>query len=158
MGEQSHLFLLAGGGGRARGRRGVAARWECGVAVAGAADGPGAPGTERRRSGRVRRDPRRYHCRNTECVQKTFSARGDLVGPHQRWTERFQARLEQQIVDMDLKTNAQILDISYRQIRAREAELIARAEQVAWYEEQVIKEAATLQVGLDEHSPHRRHK
>ncbi len=101
---------------------------------------------------------RRYHCRNTECAQKTFTARGDLVGPHQRLTDRFVAGLREQIVDMDLKTNAQLLDISYRQIRAMEADLITRAEQVAWYEETLIQDANALHVGLDEHSQHRRHK
>lgn len=36
--------------------------------------------------------------------------------------------------------------------------MIARAEDVAWYQEQIIKEAAALHIGLDEHSQHRRHQ
>ncbi len=101
---------------------------------------------------------RRYHCRNSECEQKTFTARGDLVAEHRRLTERFRSGLQEQIVDMDLKTNAQVLDIGYGQIRALEAELMAQAERVAWYEETLLREAKELHVGLDEHSQHRRHK
>lgn len=56
---------------------------------------------------------RRYHCRHRACAQKTFTARGDLAGPHQRWTARFAAGLPPQLMDMDLKTNAQVLDPSF---------------------------------------------
>src|SRR5262249_23507120 len=59
---------------------------------------------------------------------------------------------------VDLKTNAQMLDISYRQIRDYAAEVLGVAAQVAWYEEALIKEAAELHIGMDEHSIRRGHK
>ena len=99
-----------------------------------------------------------YHCRNGACVRRSFTAIGDLWQSHRRMTERFHEHLQEQLVDIDLKTNAQVLDISYRQIRDCEAEVLAAAAQVAWYEEALIKEAAELHIGMDEHSIRRGHK
>jgi transposase len=99
-----------------------------------------------------------YHCRNVACARRSFTAVGDLIKNHGRMTQRFHAHLQEQLVDVDLKTNAQVLDISYRQIRDYEAEVLAAAAQVAWHEEALIKEAAELHIGMDEHSIRKGHK
>ncbi len=99
-----------------------------------------------------------YHCRNAECERRSFTAVGNLCKGHGRLTQRFHAHLQEQLVDVDLKTNAQVLDISYRQIRDYEAEVLAAAAQVAWHEEVLIKAAAELHIGMDEHSIRKGHK
>ena len=66
--------------------------------------------------------------------------------------------MQEHLVDTDLKTNAQALDISYHQIRDLEAELLAQTEQMAWYEEAGMQAAAQWHVGLDEHAMRRGHK
>ncbi len=99
-----------------------------------------------------------FRCTNWECARRSFTAVGTLRKEHGRMTERLRAGLAERLVNTDLKTNAQVLDISYRQIRAIEAELMCQAEQVAWYEAAVLKEAKELHVGLDEHSIRKGHK
>lgn len=98
-----------------------------------------------------------YHGRHAAGARGRFTAGGDGLKRHGRRTQRFHAHGQEPWVDGDLKMNAPMLDISYRQIRDYEAEGLGVAAPVAWYEEALIKEAAELPIGMDAPSIRRGH-